>query len=85
MPVSLLRLRRLARLVPTEELGKPRAWAALALPGAKNFGIIEAKLAGMGTYACSSFCSAFKKSALVDFALTTASQPHAVNSARFAE
>jgi uncharacterized peroxidase-related enzyme len=57
---------------------------AHTLLGAKNFGVSEAKLADIWTYASSSHFSERERQAL-DFALAAASQPNAVTDAQFAE
>jgi uncharacterized peroxidase-related enzyme len=57
---------------------------AHTLLGAKNFGVSEAKLAGIWTYASSPHYSERERLAL-DFALAASSQPNAVNDAQFAQ
>ena len=57
---------------------------AHTLLGAKNFGISEAKLADVWTYASSRLYSIKERLAL-DFALAAASQPNAVTDAQFAQ
>jgi uncharacterized peroxidase-related enzyme len=57
---------------------------AHTLLGAKNFGISEAKLADIWTYAGSPHYSERERLAL-DFALAAASQPNAVTDAQFAQ
>ncbi|TNF57952.1 MAG: carboxymuconolactone decarboxylase family protein [Burkholderiales bacterium] len=57
---------------------------AHTLLGAKNFGISEAKLADVWTYASSPHYSARERLAL-DFALAAASQPNAVTDGQFAQ
>ena len=57
---------------------------AHTLLGAKNFGISEAKLADIWTYATSPHYSECERLAL-DFALAAASQPNAVTDAQFAQ
>jgi uncharacterized peroxidase-related enzyme len=57
---------------------------AHTLLGAKNFGITEAKLADVWTYATSPLYSIKERLAL-DFALAAAAQPNAVTDAQFAE
>jgi uncharacterized peroxidase-related enzyme len=56
---------------------------AHTLLGARNFGISEAKLAGVWTYASSPHYSEKERLAL-DFALAAASQPNAVTDEQFA-
>jgi uncharacterized peroxidase-related enzyme len=57
---------------------------AHTLLGAKNFGVSEAKLADIWTYAHSPHYSERERLAL-DFALAAASQPNAVTDAQFAQ
>jgi alkylhydroperoxidase family enzyme len=57
---------------------------AHTLLGAKNFGVSEAKLADIWTYAASPHYSERERLAL-DFALAAASQPNAVTDAQFAQ
>ncbi|MDP2092469.1 MAG: carboxymuconolactone decarboxylase family protein [Hydrogenophaga sp.] len=57
---------------------------AHTLLGAQNFGVSEAKLADVWTYASSPHYSAKERLAL-DFALAASSQPNAVTDAQFAE
>jgi alkylhydroperoxidase family enzyme len=57
---------------------------AHTLLGAKNFGISEAKLADVWTYATSPLYTPKERLAL-DFALAAAAQPNAVTDAQFAE
>lgn len=57
---------------------------AHTLLGAKNFGITDAKLADVWTYATSPLYSPKERLAL-DFALAAAAQPNAVTDAQFAE
>ncbi|TNF58372.1 MAG: carboxymuconolactone decarboxylase family protein, partial [Burkholderiales bacterium] len=57
---------------------------AHTLLGAKNFGISEAKLADVWTYASSPHYSERERLAL-DFALAAASQPNAVTDGQFAQ
>ena len=57
---------------------------AHTLLGAKNFGISEAKLADVWTYASSPLYSV-KECLALDFALAAASQPNAVTDAQFAQ
>lgn len=57
---------------------------AHTLLGAKNFGVSDAKLADVWTYACSPHYSVKERLAL-DFALAASSQPNAVTDAQFAE
>ena len=57
---------------------------AHTLLGAKNFGVSDAKLADVWTYASSPHYSAKERLAL-DFALAASSQPNAVTDAQFAE
>jgi uncharacterized peroxidase-related enzyme len=57
---------------------------AHTLLGAKNFGVSDAKLADIWTYANSAHYSERERLAL-DFALAAASQPNAVTDSQFAE
>ena len=57
---------------------------AHTLLGAQNFGISEAKLAGVWTYASSPHYSVRERLAM-DFALAASSQPNAVTDEQFAE
>ena len=57
---------------------------AHTLLGARNFGVSDAKLADVWTYATSELYSARERLAL-DFALAAASQPNAVTDSQFAE
>jgi uncharacterized peroxidase-related enzyme len=57
---------------------------AHTLLGAKNFGVSDAKLADVWTYASSPHYSAKERLAL-DFAVAASSQPNAVTDAQFAE
>jgi alkylhydroperoxidase family enzyme len=57
---------------------------AHTLLGAQNFGVSEAKLADVWTYASSPHYSVRERLAL-DFALAASSQPNAVTDAQFAE
>jgi uncharacterized peroxidase-related enzyme len=57
---------------------------AHTLLGAKNFGVSEAKLAAVWTYASSPLYTPAERAAL-DFALAAASQPNAVTDELFAE
>ena len=78
-----LGFRRLVGFVASQVAGCVYCQAHTLL-GAKNFGISEAKLAEVWTYASSPLYSTKEKLAL-DFALAAAAQPNAVTDAQFAE